>query len=90
MKQALRDPCPRSDVLHGHGRQVAAAVLAWSRTCRTHVVVLTDCAAFASLDQPDLLAAHVHAHLATQPHLTPRPVPAPVVAGRARCSSAPR
>ena len=33
------------------------------------LVVLPDCAAFASLDQPDLLAAHVHDHLSTQPHL---------------------
>ena len=35
------------------------------------LVVLPDCAAFASLDQPDLLAAHVHEHLGAQPHFTP-------------------
>ena len=34
------------------------------------LVVLTDCPAFASLDQPDLLAAHLHPHLAAQPHLS--------------------
>ena len=34
------------------------------------LVVLPDCAAFASLDQPDLLATHVHQHLAAQPHLS--------------------
>ena len=34
------------------------------------LVVLPDCAAFASLDQPELLAAHVHAHLASRPRLT--------------------